>query len=74
MRENRSTGMAWARTREKKRKKKSHYVYMSPPPGGATADQIRTKLGSVGGPLDVITHTCFELNRLRAVSVAWGSI
>ena len=47
---------------------------MSPPPGGATADQIRTKLGSVGGPLDVITHTCFELNRLRAVSVAWGSV
>ena len=58
---------------EKQKKKKSHYVYMSPPPGGATADQIRTKLGSVGGPLDVITHTCFELNRLRAVSVAWGS-
>ena len=58
---------------KKKKKKKSHYVYMSPPPGGATADQIRTKLGSVGGPLDVITHTCFELNRLRAVSVAWGS-
>ena len=57
--------------RELEREKKSHKK--SPPPGGATADQILTKVGSVGGPLDAITHTCFELNRLRAVSVAWGS-
>ena len=47
-------------------KKKSHNMYMSPPPGGATADPIRAKLGSVGGPLEVITSTHFKLSRLRA--------
>ena len=63
MRENRFTGLAGARDEEKK---KSHDQYMSPPPGGATADPIRAKLGSVGGPLEVITSTHFKLSRLRA--------
>ena len=69
MRENRFTGLAGARDEEKKerkKRKKSHDQYMSPPPGGATADPIRAKLGSVGGPLEVITSTHFKLSRLRA--------
>ena len=42
--------------RKKERKKKSHHLAISPPCGGATARPISTKLGSVGGWPNVITH------------------
>ena len=59
--------------REKiKNKKKSQDPYISPSPGAATARQIRAKLGSFGGPLEVITHTHFEIDRVRAVRVVRG--
>ena len=80
MRQNRSMGLAWPRSREKKRKekkksrnqekkKKSHtrsiFCQNSTSHGGATGYSIGTKFGRLVGPFDLITHANFKLDRLR---------
>ena len=70
MRQNRSMGLAWPRSREKKeKKKKSHtrsiFCQNSTSHGGATGYSIGTKFGRLVGPFDLITHANFKLDRLR---------
>ena len=65
-------GRSPEKKKKKKKKKKLRKADMSPPRGGATADPIRTILGSVGGLGDVITHTMFEVDRLTGVEMAGG--
>src|SRR5208282_2830753 len=74
MRQNRSMGLAWPRSREKKKKKKSHtrsiFCQNSTSHGGATGYSIWTKFGRLVGPFDLITDANFKLDRLRTDCVA----
>ena len=45
---------------------------MSPPRGGATTHPIKTKLGRVGVPRNVITHAKFQVIRLKTENLARG--
>mgnify|MGYP003549089658 FL=1 len=66
--------MAKAQNRKKKKKKekKSQDPYITPPRGGDTAYPTGIMLSNFGCPHDVITHTCFENNRLKNVGWAEG--